>query len=316
MSQNVNLKPVYLLAGPQALLIERYIDELRNTIEKNFPAYQQFTYHTESDSIEKILGIANNYSIFQETRLIVLKNCEKLKKDDISAIEKYIDSAANDCFLVLFSNESNKPKFKKNKNLVSQIFKSGEQNDQKIVREAELIGLKLTPKAAHELQKLLGDDLKIINNELLKIAQYFRDKEIINDKDLMGFITKRSHDDIFQLINFIAGKNKKSAVKVLNELRSINYDPVSIVSTLSWRIRQIWHLKELSKSGMNENEVIKQLKISSGALYYLKKQSANFSPHSLTTAVSSLAKLDKEMKSFSQDKYNLISRFILKVCEN
>ena len=316
MSQSTNLKPVYLLAGPQALLIERYIDELKTTIENNFPGYQQFTYHTESDSIEEIIGNANNYSIFQETKLIVVKNCEKLKKDDISAIEKYIDSAPKDCFIVLFSNETNKPKIKKHNNLESQTFKSGDKIEQKVIQEARLIGLKLTPKAAHELQKLLGDDLKVINNELLKIAQYFGDKEIISDKDILGFITKRSHDDIFQLLNSIAGKDKKSAVKVLNELRSINYDPVSIVSTLSWRIRQIWHLKEISKSGMNDSEIIKKLKISSGALYYLKKQAGNFSYQKISSAMSGLAKLDREIKSYSQDKYNLISRFIIKICEN
>ncbi len=34
MSQINNLKPVYLLAGPQALLIERFIDEIKLSIKK------------------------------------------------------------------------------------------------------------------------------------------------------------------------------------------------------------------------------------------------------------------------------------------
>jgi len=316
MSKTTNLKPVYLLAGPQSLLIERYIEEIKLAIGEKHPGFQMYTYHTESDSIEEILSNANNYSIFGETKLIVVKKCEKLKKNEILTIDTYINSPSNDCYLVIYSNESNKPKLKKHDNLESKVFKSADQIEKRVINEAKLIGIRLTPKAAHEIQKLIGDDLKAINNELLKISQYFLNKEVIDDKDIQGFITKRSHEDIFQLINSIAGKDKKSAIFVLNELRNINYDPVSVVSTLSWRFRQIWHLKELLNSNIAESEVIKELKISSGALFYLKKQAGNFNFQGLSQNITLLSKLDKEIKSYSQDKYNLIGRFVLQVCRN
>ena len=316
MSQINNLKPVYLLAGPQALLIERFIDEIKLRIKELDKGYQYFTFHSESDSIEEILGKANTYSIFQETNLIIIKNCEKLKKNEIILLENYMDSPSPDTFFVLFSNEANKPKIKKHINLESRIFKISDQMEKRVVEEGELLGISLTTKAAHELYKLIGDDLKTISNELLKISQYFSAKEVIDDKDILGFISKRNHEDIFQLINSIAGKDKKTAIKVLNELKSINYDPVSIVSTLSWRFRQIWHLKELSKSDMNENEVVKELKVSPGSVYYLKKHAGNFSFRNLTLTMNLLSRLDIEIKSYSQDKYNLISRFIFMVCKN
>ncbi len=316
MPKNISLKPVYLLAGPQSLLIERYIEEIKLAVEEKHPGYQLFTYHTESNPIEEIIGNANTYSIFGESKLIIVKNCEKLKKDNISLIENFIKSPPGDCYMVLYSNEANKPKIKKHDNLLTKIFKSADQIEKRIIKEAELLGIKLTPRAALELQKLIGDDLKTISNELIKISHYFINKDVIDDKDIQGFIEKRSHEDIFKLINSIAGKDRKSAINVLNELKSINYDPVSIVSTLSWRFRQIWHLKELSGSGISENEVIKELKVSSGALYYLKKQSGNFSFKSLTLSMKLLSKLDREIKSYSQDKYNLISRFVLQVCRS
>ena len=314
MPQSNNLKPVYLLAGSQALLIERYIEDIKLSLAKEYPDYQLFTYHTESDSIEEIIGNANNYSIFGGKKLIIVKKCEKLKKEDISLIEKYIISPSIDCYMLFYSNESNKPKFKKHINLESKLFKSADQIEKRVIREGELLGVKLTPRAANEILNLIGDDLKSINNELLKISQYFINKEIIDEKDIQGFITKRSHEDIFQLINSITVKDRKSAISVLNELRSINYDPVSVVSTLSWRFRQIWHLKELLNSDITENDVSRELKVSSGALYYLKKQAGNFSFKSLSTTILLLSNLDKELKSYSQDKYNLISRFILQVC--
>jgi len=79
MSQINNLKPIYLLAGPQALLIERFIDEIKLSIEKSDRGYQHFTFYSESDSIEEILGKANTYSIFQETNLMPKrKNLKKI----------------------------------------------------------------------------------------------------------------------------------------------------------------------------------------------------------------------------------------------
>ena len=78
----------------------------------------------------------------------------------------------------------------------------------------------------------------------------------------------------------------------------------------------MWHLKELQSSGLNENEMGKELKVSPGALYYLKKQSGKFSLNALSKTMVLLSKLDKEIKSYGQDSYVLISRFILRVCKN
>ena len=316
MSKKDNIKPVYLLAGPQALLIERFIDDIKSSLQQIHPNIQHFTYHTESDPIEEIIGNANNYSIFEEKKLIVVKKSEKLKKSDLAIIENYIDDPSGDCHLVFYSNETGKPKLKKHGNLETLQFKSEDQIEKRVINEAEMLGLKLTRGAVAELQKLIGSDLKAINNELLKITQYFTDKDKIEEGDIRDFITKRSNEDIFQLINSIAAKDRKSAVGMLNELRGVNYDPVSIVSTLSWRFRQMWHLKELQSTGINENELAKELKVSPGALYYLKKQSGKFSLNALSITMVLLSKLDKEIKSYGQDNYILISRFILRVCRN
>lgn len=316
MPKKDNIKPVYLLAGPQALLIERFIDDIRSALEHKFPNIQYFTYHTESDPIEEVIGNANNYSIFEEKKLIVVKKSEKLKKNDISLIDSYINDPSADCHLVFYSNETNKPKLSAHKNLETMIFKSEDKIEKRVINEAEMLGIKLSRGAVAELQKLIGNDLKAINNELMKITQYFKDKKNIDENDIRDFITRRSSEDIFQLINSIAAKDRSTALVVLNELRGTNYDPVSIVSTLSWRFRQMWHLKELQNSGVGENNLAKELKVSPGALFYLKKQSGKFSLNTLSKTMAHLSNLDKEIKSYGQDSYTLISRFILRVCRS
>lgn len=167
-----------------------------------------------------------------------------------------------------------------------------------------------------EIHRLVGDDFTLINNELLKISSYFGNEKLIDEKDIENFILKRKEEDVFSLVNSISNGQLQSAVKILKNLEDQKYEPLSIVSTLSWRIRQIWQVKELISLNKSDDEIMKKMKISSGAVYYIKKQAANFSIKSLAEITSKLKKIDTELKSYNQNKYNLLSRFIVNLCSD
>ncbi|MGI9533500.1 MAG: DNA polymerase III subunit delta [Thermodesulfobacteriota bacterium] len=314
MERNNKIFPVMLFQGSQSFLIDREIEEIRKVKSQTNPELNYLTFHLDTDPLVNVIETVNTVSMFGEQKLIIAKNSESLKSKDIAILNSYIEKPSPDTCLVLISRETNKPKLKKNSHLKTRNFNKIDMVESKIRNEAELLGINISRKACNELYRLIGDDFTLINNELIKISNYFGNKKLIDEKDIENFILKRKEEDIFNLINTISNRETKSAVRILKNLENEKYEPLSIVSTLSWRMRQIWQVKELQNMKKSDKEIAEMMKITSGAVYYIKKQSNKFSAKSLSEIISKLKTLDTELKSLSQDKYNLVNRFVLDTC--
>lgn len=308
------IKPVYIIKGSQTLLIERTLAEIKKKIVKDTSDLDYYEFDCESDSIIEILDNANTYSIFDSKKLIVVKSSEKLDSKDLKLLESYVESPSQNTCLVFISKDPKKPNLKKRENISILIFDNIDEITKKIVEEGKKLGINLTNKAANDIHNLLGEDLKTISYELLKLSQYFNSKDSINEDDINTFITRRNFQDNFQLINAISNKDKKTSLKVLSDLERQNQDPISIFTTISWRFRQIWHVKELVNKNKPREEIAKELKISPGATYYLVKNSENFALGEITRIINLLGNLDSSLKTSYQDKFNLLTNFVMEVC--
>jgi len=314
MKKNNKIFPVTLFQGTQSLLIDREIEKIREFESLNSPGLDHLTFHLDTDSVEKVIRAANTVPMFGGRKLLVARNAESLNSKEVSKLNDYINTPSPDTLIVLVSEGTIKPKLKKNKNLTTVNFNKINMIESKIQKEAEMLGVNISRRACMEIHRLVGDDFTLINNELLKISNYFGNEKLIDEKDIENFILKRKEEDVFSLVNSISNGQLQSAVKILKNLEDQKYEPLSIVSTLSWRIRQIWQVKELISLNKSDDEIMKKMKISSGAVYYIKKQAANFSIKSLAEITPKLKKIDTELKSYNQNKYNLLSRFVIELC--
>lgn len=315
MEKRSSNSSVYLFRGSQLLLIDRAIEKVKEDFFLNISDLNSYTYDANSSTVDEIVENANTFSIFDEKKLVLVKNCDQFSNNEMKTLETYINSPNKNVCLILVSNDTKKPNFKKGKNITIQNFDSIDEFPKKILEEAKRFNIKLTHKAANELYKMLGEDLKTINHELHKILQFFGTEKSITDEDINSFITRRDFDDIFELVNSISIKNKKNAIKVLSDLENQNYDHLSILNTLVWRFKQMLHVKQLESRNLKNDEIAKNIAVSRGALYYLLKQSKNFSEKQLSKIILKLSRLDFKFKSTYQENYNHLTKFILDICK-
>lgn len=314
MTKTNKISPVTLFQGKQSLLIDREIEKIRETasIENSETSYMVF--HLDTDPVEKMIETANIIPMYGGQKLLVARSAEALKSNDISKLNSYIEHPSPDSLLILISKEANKPKLKSNPNLSIKDFSKVSMVENKIQKEAEMLGLNISRKACSEIHKLIGDDFTAINNELIKLLNYFGKERSIDEKDINDFILKKDNENIFTLINAVVDRQLKPAIKALRSLENQGIEPLAITSTLSRRISQIWQAKELIDQHNSDLDIMKKMKISKGAVYYIKKQARNFSIRSLSEMINKLSRVDTELKSYSQNKYNLLSRLIIELC--
>ncbi len=332
MKKANNITPVILIQGDQSLLIDREIDEIRKQISVETSGLDHMVFHLDTkyveivytpngeekeikrEPVEKIIETANIVSMYGGHKLLVARNAEILEGKDISKLNSYISRPSTDATLILVSTDKNKPRLKKNSNLLTMDFSAINKIEDKIQKEAAMLGLNISKKACSEIHKLIGDDFTSISNELIKLLNYFGTERSINEEDIENFIMKRDNESIFDLVNAVLNRQVETAIKTIRSLENQSYDPLAIVATFSQSIRRTWQVKELIDLKNSDADIMKKMRISRGALYYAKKQAGNFSIKSLSDMINKLNRIDTELKSYSQNKYTLLSRVIIDLC--
>ncbi len=119
---------------------------------------------------------------------------------------------------------------------------------------------------------------------------------------------------MFALINAISKKNKKEAQKALMDLEAQGEEPLSVLSRLIWRFRLIWKAKELTDQKTPKAEILKELKISQGAFYYLSQDIGKYSYDDISRIMGLLLECDKKLKmSYVPRDYHL-TKLVTQLC--
>src|SRR3989338_1756846 len=163
-------------------------------------------------------------SMFEEKKLIVLKNFFLEDADSAGKILELAKKAdaeeSKDIVIVFF--EAGAPvknkefdKLLKKPNLFQEFKKlEGARLNAWIQKEFEKLEAKIESRAISILTQSVGSDLYRLKNEIDKLAAY---KKLITEKDVVEMVTPDFHSDIFAVIDAIAKKDKKLALKILNE---------------------------------------------------------------------------------------------------
>jgi DNA polymerase III delta subunit len=101
---------------------------------------------------------------------------------------------------------------------------------------------------------------------------------------------------------------------VLSELEARGEEPLSILGRISWRFRLIWKCKELIDKKTPKAEILKILKMSPGAFYYLSEDQKKFTYGEIARVMGALAQCDKKLKISYVPKNYALTKLVLELC--
>ncbi len=309
------ISPVYVFTGDQIYLVEKAVSTLK---EKTVGASEDINYvvfHGDTATGKEIADTASTYPMFSKMKLVVVKNAEKLKTGDLEILDSYIASPSTSTCLALVFSDGKKPKLKNIKSALSFDFSLDKGNTlSSTMALAGSLGYELTRRGAETLISLVGEDLQDIQNELTKLSLYSAGKKRIDEADIKSLTKKSNFEDVFSLINAISKRNKRQALGVLTELEARGEEPLSVLSRISWRFRQIWKCKELIDKKVPKTEVLKLMKMSSGAFYYLSEDQKKFSYGDIVRIMNALGECDKKLKISYVPKNHTLTKLVLELC--
>ena len=311
---SADIKPVYIFTGDQIHLIEKALTELKTSVIGSVDDMNYVVFYGDSASAEEILENVMTVPMFSSKKIVVVKNAEKLKTKELAVIDPYLESPSPQATLIMIFSDGKAPKIK-NKKLPRFDFSLQKGNTVSAVREeAKALGFTITPKAAQTLISLVGEDLKELNNELVKLSLYRSEGSAIEIEDIESHTRKAQFGDVFALINAISKKNKKDAQRALMDLEEQGEEPLSVLSRLIWRFRLIWKAKELTDQKMPKADILKELKMSSGAFYYLSQDLKKYSYEDISRIMGLLMECDKKLKMSYVPRDFHLTKLVTELC--
>ncbi len=176
-----------------------------------------------------------------------------------------------------------------------------------ILKFAKNRGIEMDTQTATELATTLlvdeEDNLPVerAQNELEKLKAY-AGGDVITAEMVHLLVEPITGVDVFALLNAISEKNKSKALKLLNEIFSLESgdekgNAIKIVALLADQFRSLLMVQDSLARKFSDEQIMELTGWKTGRLFIMKKLARNFTPAQAKSALSKLTSLDKELKS-------------------
>ena len=95
-----------------------------------------------------------------------------------------------------------------------------------------------------------GDDLRLLRQELMKVAAYAGEKDTIERDDVLAVVSRTLENNIFGLIDQVGRKNRQQALHLLADMLLMNEPPVRILYMIIQQMRLLADCQKLDRKSV------------------------------------------------------------------
>lgn len=144
-------------------------------------------------------------------------------------------------------------------------------------------------------------------NELQKLLTY---TDHVRRDDVVLLVHKPLEDNVFDVVSSLVMGETSKALHTYQDLRKGGYDPLQLLPIMVSQLRMMALCKYGLEAKLGDQTIQDDLHISSGRLYYLKKETQRISFDSFLHIFADLASLEKGIKLSQDDGDTALALFI------
>ncbi len=308
------MKNNYIIVSNDKITIDTRVKKIIE--EKKITDYELIKYTYPDNSIDDVIEELNTYNFLANTKVVIFLECSFLNKESdksIKNLKKYLEIPSEN--ILIMTNDI----LSDSKDIKELISKNTEVLDNKISSEVliknNLENYKMENKTVKYLAEYcLYNNEKIINElEKLKCYKYSESDKNISIEDINLIVMRDYDDDIFDLVNAIATRNKNKAIDLYKRISRKEKDSINIIASVSGSIRNLFSVKILLERKTKPNEISNILGIKPYAVQIASENCNNYSKKKLLYLLDTLADIDYKSKSGNGKSNSLFEMFLLEL---
>jgi len=311
------ISPVYLLYGEESYFIQHFIEELKTKLlshnEENLS-----TYDLEEIPVEDVIADVETYPFFGERKLIIAHNPVFLQtkrislpfKHNVDSLMRYVQHPIDYSVLVIvapYEQLDQRKKITKTLKRFVQVVECQSIKDYEleswIKHLASSLNVTIAPEAVDVFGANLTTNLKLLQNELIKCAQYVGKGGVITKRVAEDLLSHTPTSSSIQLVDAVIEKNLHKAIAIYKHLIKLNEEPISLIALLAFQCRMILQVKLLKQKGYNESQIRKKINAHPYVIKLAHKRERKFSVDSLKRMIDALTITDSQIKRGLMEKH-------------
>lgn len=293
-------KQVYLLYGPEVYLKKQYRDKLKNAIIGDDTMYYNY-YAGKGQDVNALIAMAETMPFFSEHRLLIIENSGFFASSN-DALAEYIPSIPETTYIVFVEDEVDK------RNKVFKAVSSAgyaanlSSPDEKTLKLwiAGLIkkeGKNITERAVMHFLEIVDNDMENIHQELEKLLCYTVERDVITEEDITQICSVHTENKIFDMINAVAMKNQREALRLYDDLLTLKEPPLRILALISRQFNTLLQIKALSVRGYTSSVIAQRTGMKEFIVKKNLGMTRKFSIDELREALESCVQSEEEVKT-------------------
>lgn len=305
----------YLIEGSDYISVNNKISEI---IKKNgFSDASISKYDLSEGLLDDALEDLNTYGLFSDKKIVIINNFDKMDPllNNIEELLKYVENSSSLNLLFVVSD-----KYDDRKKIIKDLKKKMEfikiSTDPVVFTKSCLEGYKVENGVINLLVNNTLGDVTRLYNECNKLKTYKINDKYISKDDVEELSFKRlgdSTETTFQFSRALAEKDKKSALKLYQELLNYKIEPLSIIGLLASQFRIMYQVKNLEEKNMRNDEIASSLKEKPYRITKTRELTRYYSKWEILDLMIKLEDIDLKIKTTSVDANTLIRLFILNI---
>jgi DNA polymerase-3 subunit delta len=139
-----------------------------------------------------------------------------------------------------------------------ESFKAPKDPSGWIRRRAQSKGGALSREAVAMLADLVGDDLRLLDQEIEKLTLY-ADGQEVTVEDVRTLVSRAIETSIFDLVDCLGRNQTDRALGLLRRLLDERQEPLYVLAMLARQVRILIQVSELRAQGQTEPEIVRRL---------------------------------------------------------
>ncbi len=307
-----------LLYGEDSFRLRQKLNEIISQYKtKHQSGLNLSRFKDKEFDFDKVKQNIESVSMFDEKKLIVLENILKNKNiaDDFLKYIKKIKLKDNeDVILVLFQEDKSVGIAFKRQASMSEEFKplQGLELANWLKKEAERNDINIEQMALSKLIAYIGSDLWQLTTELNKLGSY-KAESTVNEQDVDLLINAKLDTNIFNTLDALAKRDKKTAFRLLHEHLETGENEIYLLSMFVYQVRTLIKLKDLIEKGVQYYELAKKTKLHPFVVKKSSEQLRNFSLDQLKNIYKRLLDIDLGIKKGRLDGQTALDLLIAEI---
>lgn len=305
----------YLIEGSDYISVNNKISEI---IKKNgFSDASISKYDLSEGLLDDALEDLNTYGLFSDKKIVIINNFDKMDPlfNKPEELLKYVENSSSLNLLFVVSD-----KYDDRKKIIKDLKKKMKfikiSTDPVVFTKSCLEGYKIENGVINLLVNNTLGDVTRLYNECNKLKTYKINDKYISKEDVEELSFKKLGDSTeitFQFSRALAEKDKKSALKLYQELLNYKIEPLSIIGLLASQFRIMYQVKNLEEKNMRNDEIASSLKEKPYRITKTRELTRYYSKGEILDLMIKLEDIDLKIKTTSVDANTLIRLFILNI---